>query len=164
MTASTPRLAIGDIAPDVELPRANGAIFRLSALRGGPIALYFYPRDDTQGCTLENMEFSALLPEFTRCGAVVAGISPDTVASHNQFRAKHAIDVSLLADPAHLAIAAYGVWGPKTTFGKAYEGLIRTTFLIDRAGKIARIWTVKRVKGHADEVLGAIQSLAAPGA
>ena len=150
----------GRKAPDFELPTADGAGFRLSAALGHPVALYFYPEDDTEGCTIENREFSALLPEFEALGVTVVGISPDTVASHCKFRDKHAIATVLAADPEHKAIDAYGVWGPKVTFGHHMIGLIRSTFLIDARGRLAEEWRVTRIKGHAGKVLDAARALA----
>src|SRR5690606_10559300 len=109
----------------------------------------------------ENVEFTRLMPEFRALGAQVVGISPDSVASHCSFRDKHGLTLTLAADPERNAIGAYGVWGPKTTFGRDYVGLIRTTFLVDPQGTIARVWRVTRIKGHAAQVLEAVRQLAA---
>jgi thioredoxin-dependent peroxiredoxin len=151
----------GSAAPDFELSTADGATFRLSALRGRPVVLYFYAEDDTEGCTIENQEFTALLPEFDRLGAVVVGISEDTAARHCKFRDKYGIATVLVADPAHQAIEAYGVWGPKVTFGHHLIGLIRSSFLIGTDGRIAAEWRVTRIKGHAAKVLDAVRTLSA---
>jgi len=143
------KLRIGDPAPDFSLETDSGATFQLSAQRGRKVVLFFYPQDDTEGCTVENQEFTHLAPSFEDAGAILLGISPDTVATHQKFRDKYALGVSLAADPDHKAIDAYGVWGEKTNFGKKYMGLIRTTFLIDADGCVAEIWKVTRIKGHA---------------
>jgi peroxiredoxin Q/BCP len=156
-----PRPQRGDTAPDFELPADDGSTFRLSAKRGHPVVLYFYPEDDTEGCTIENQQFSALLPEFQRLGIAVAGISPDSVDKHCRFRDKYGLGAPLLADAAHRAIEAYGVWGPKVTFGHHMIGLIRSTFLVDAEGRIAAEWQVRRIKGHAEIVLAAARALAA---
>ncbi len=152
---------IGTQAPDFALTTDSGEVFRLSAHRGAPVVLVFYPQDDTEGCTLENLEFTRLMPDFRALGVQVVGISPDTVAKHCSFRGKYGLTLTLAADPDHEAIAAYGVWGPKSTFGRDYVGLIRTTFLIGRDGGIARIWPVKRIKGHAAQVLEATRAVLA---
>jgi peroxiredoxin Q/BCP len=152
-------LPTGGMAPDFELPTDSGKPFRLSDSRGKPVVLYFYPEDDTEGCTIENLEFTAQMPAFRRLGVKVVGISPDTVEKHCKFRDKHALRAVLAADPERQAIEAYGVWGPKKLFGHAYDGLIRTTFLIGADGGIARVWPVTRIKGHADAVLEAARAL-----
>jgi peroxiredoxin Q/BCP len=151
--------ATGSPAPDFELAAADGSVFRLSAQHGTPIVLYFYPQDDTEGCTIENRDFSALLPEFERLGAKVVGISPDSVETHCSFRDKDRLATTLLADPDHLAIGSYGVWGPKVTFGHHLIGLIRSTFLIGVDGKLVEEWRVTRIKGHAERVLAAARAL-----
>jgi peroxiredoxin Q/BCP len=148
-----PKPETGRKAPDLELPAADGSTFRLSAHRGRPVVLYFYAEDDTEGCTIENQQFSALLPEFEKLGAIVVGISEDSIEKHCRFRDKYGLETVLLADPNHVAIEAYGVWGPKVTFGHHLIGLIRSTFLIDKDGKIAADWRVTRIKGHAEKVL-----------
>jgi thioredoxin-dependent peroxiredoxin len=150
-----PSPANGSIAPDFELPTANGTPFRLSAQRGHPVVLYFYPQDDTEGCTVENIRFSELKPEFDRLGVVVVGISPDSVADHCAFRDKYRLGINLAADPERQAVDAYGLWQPKRTFGRDYVGLVRTSFLIDAEGRIVEQWVVRRIKGHAEEVLAA---------
>lgn len=152
-------IAIGAQAPDFALPTDSGEVFGLSAHPGAPVVLVFYPQDDTEGCTLENLEFTQLMPEFRALGALVVGISPDTVATHCRFRDKHGLTLTLVADPGHEAIAAYGVWGAKTTFGRTYTGLIRTTFLVGPDGAIAGMWRVTRIKGHAAQVLEAAREL-----
>jgi peroxiredoxin Q/BCP len=149
----------GGKAPDFDLPVADGGRFRLSEQRGRPVVLYFYPEDDTEGCTIENQEFSALLPEFERLGAIVVGISEDSIARHCKFRDKYAIATVLAADPGHEAIEAYGVWGPKVTFGHHLIGLIRSTFLVGPDGTLAAQWHVTRIRGHAEKVLAATRAL-----
>lgn len=156
-------LAEGRLAPDFELMTAAGAPFRLSAHRGNPVVLYFYPEDETEGCTIENLEFTALIPDFERLGVKVVGISPDTVERHCRFRDRHGLGATLVADPGREAIGAYGLWRRKKLFGLEYDGLVRTTLLIDAAGRIARIWPVTRIKGHAAAVLEAARTLAAGG-
>jgi thioredoxin-dependent peroxiredoxin len=159
--ASMPGTSIGTEAPDIELVTDDGESFRLSAHRGHPVVLYFYPQDDTGGCTIENIEFSELNPQFKALGAVVVGISPDTVESHCEFRDKYNLGITLAADPERRTIEAYGLWGPKKTFGREYVGLIRTTVLVDPEGTIAGVWNVNRIKGHAAEVLDATRRLLA---
>lgn len=149
----------GNQAPDFELATADGTMFRLSEQRGSPVVLYFYAEDDTEGCTIENQEFTALLPEFQRLGVRVVGISEDSVARHCRFRDKYGIATVLLADPEHKAIEAYGVWGPKVTFGHHLIGLIRSTFLIGADGRLIADWRVTRIKGHAEKVLAAARGL-----
>lgn len=152
---------IGSKAPDFALPTDRNEMFRLSEHIGWPVVLVFYPQDDTEGCTIENIEFTQLVPEFRRLGAEVVGISPDSVADHCKFRDKYQLALTLAADPEHEAIRAYDVWGPKTTFGRDYMGLIRTTFLVGPDGRIAGIWRVNRIKAHAAEVLEAARALVA---
>jgi peroxiredoxin Q/BCP len=147
------------MAPDFALPTDQGAVFTLSAERNRPVVLYFYPQDDTEGCSIENHEFSLLMPDFARAGIPVVGISPDSVESHRAFRAKCGLTTTLVADPDRVAIDAYGLWGPKVTFGHHHIGLHRTSFLIDREGRIAQMWKVSRIKGHAELVLAAARSL-----
>ncbi len=152
-------LAIGDDAPDFTLPAENDAFVRLTELRGKIVVLFFYPQDDTETCTAEAIDFSRLNAAFEDAEAVVIGISPDGLAKHEKFRKKHGLTVVLAADEARAAIAAYGVWAEKTMFGRKYMGVVRSTFLIDRNGRIARIWRTVRVAGHADDVLKAARSL-----
>jgi thioredoxin-dependent peroxiredoxin len=153
-------IEVGRKAPDFAVPTDTGQTFRLSEYRGRPVVLFFYPEDDTQGCTIENLEFTGHMPEFDELGARVVGISPDTVEKHCRFRDKYGLRVILAADPHRKVIAAYGVWGRKKLFGHEYDGVIRTTFLVAPDGKIARIWPVTRIKGHAEAVLDAVRALA----
>lgn len=156
-----PTLTIGKKAPDFELPAADGSVFRLSDHKGKPVVLYFYPQDDTEGCTLENQEFSALVPEFEKLGAVVAGISPDTIESHCKFRDKFGITAPLLADVGEKVTKKYGLWQLKKLWGVEYMGLVRTSFLIDSKGKVAGIFKATRIRDHASKVLEAARTLAA---
>jgi peroxiredoxin Q/BCP len=149
----------GQKAPDFELPTDSGGTIRLSKLKGHPVVVYFYPKDDTSGCTREAQAFTALAAAFEALGAQVIGISPDTVESHAKFRSKHALAVALAADPQRTAIDAYGVWVEKSMYGRKYMGVDRSTFLIDAKGKIARVWRKVKVPGHAAEVLEAAQAL-----
>jgi peroxiredoxin Q/BCP len=152
-------LNIGDKAPQFELPGDGGGTARLSDFAGQPVVVYFYPKDDTAGCTAEAIDFSRLEPEFAKAGAAVIGISPDTAKKHDKFRKKHALTVALAADEERKAIEAYGVWVEKQMYGRSYMGVERTTFLIGRDGRIAQIWRKVRVKGHAEAVLEAVRSL-----
>ena len=154
-----PAPTIGKKAPDFELPAADGSTFRLSDHKGKPVVLYFYPQDDTEGCTLENQEFSTLLPEFQSLDAVVVGISPDSVESHCKFRDKFALTVPLLADTTLKVTKAYGLWQLKKLRGVEYMGLVRTSFLIDPAGKIAGIYRATRIRDHAAKLLAATRAL-----
>jgi peroxiredoxin Q/BCP len=146
-------------APDFELPDADGKALRLSSLKGRPVVVYFYPKDDTSGCTAEAKEFTCLIDDFKRAGAQVIGISPDSPQSHRQFQEKYGLGVRLLADEGRDAAQAYGVWVEKSMYGRSYMGIERSTFLVDRAGKIARSWRKVKVPGHAEEVLAAVRSL-----
>ncbi len=149
----------GDIAPDFTLPADDGREITLSALRPAPVVLYFYPKDNTPGCTTEAVEFSALLAQFRALGAEVFGISKDTIESHRKFREKHGLSVPLLSDAEGHTCEDYGVWGEKKMYGRTFEGITRSTFLIDGEGKIARAWRKVRPKGHAAEVLEAVRAL-----
>jgi peroxiredoxin Q/BCP len=150
----------GDMAPAFELPRDGGETLALSALKGRKVALYFYPKDDTSGCTLESIEFSKLNSEFEKAGVTVVGMSPDPVKAHDKFRAKHELVQPLASDTQKTTLAAYGVWVEKSMYGRKYMGVERSTFLIDKTGKIAKIWRKVKAPGHAAEVLKAAQALA----
>jgi peroxiredoxin Q/BCP len=153
-------LDTGDEAPNFDLPGAGGETVSLSALRGRKVVLYFYPKDDTSGCTLEAQGFNALGEAFAAADAVVIGVSPDSVKSHDKFRAKYGLSFPLASDEGKAMLEAYGVWVQKSMYGKTYMGVERTTMLIDRAGRIARVWPKVKVPGHADEVLEATRALA----
>jgi thioredoxin-dependent peroxiredoxin len=157
--AKSANIEVGAPAPDFELPTDGGGQITLAELRGRNVVLYFYPADDTEGCTLEAVNFTALVPEFERAGATVVGVSPDSPKSHDRFKDKHKLGVLLAADPDHAVIERYGLWGEKTMFGRKYMGVERATFLIDKIGRIARIWRKVRVKGHAEAVLAAAREL-----
>ncbi|MBL8589218.1 MAG: peroxiredoxin [Methylobacteriaceae bacterium] len=147
------------MAPDFDLPRDGGATLSLKGLKGKTVVLYLYPKDDTSGCTQEAIDFSALKPKFEAAGTVVVGMSPDPAKSHDKFKAKHKLAVDLVADESKATLEAYGVWTEKSMYGRKYMGVERTTFLIDKAGRIAQIWRKVKVPGHAQEVLAAAQAL-----
>ncbi len=146
-------LAEGDKAPDFTLETDDGSHFRLADHKGSKIVVYFYPKDDTQGCTIEAIDFTKAGPAFAKAGTKVVGISPDTVAAHCKFRDKHGLGITLAADPEHKAIAAYGAWVEKSMYGRKYMGVDRSTFLIDADGRIARAWRKVKVQGHVEAVL-----------
>mgnify|MGYP003647735784 FL=1 len=146
-------------APDFTLPVTGGGKITLSALKGAPVVLFFYPRDDTPGCTTESIGFSAQKEAFEASGAKVFGISRDTMAKHEKFAAKHNLTVPLLSDEEGSVTEAYGVWVEKSMYGKTSMGIERATYLIDADGKIARIWRKVKVAGHVDEVLDAVRAL-----
>jgi peroxiredoxin Q/BCP len=150
----------GDKAPDFELPAEDGESLKLSRLKGKPIVLYFYPKDDTSGCTAEAKDFSRLAPDFRKAGVEVIGVSPDSVESHQKFRRKYDLAVRLAADADKAVANAYGVWVEKSMYGRKYMGVERSTFLIDKQGRLARSWRKVKVPGHADEVLAAARALA----
>jgi peroxiredoxin Q/BCP len=149
----------GKAAPDFVLPTDAGKAVRLSKLKGKPVVVYFYPKDDTSGCTLEAKAFTEKLPEFKALGVEIIGISPDSAASHKKFRDKYELGHTLAADEDRAAANAYGVWVEKSMYGRKYMGVERSTFLIDKAGKVARAWHKVKVPGHADEVLAAAMAL-----
>jgi peroxiredoxin Q/BCP len=157
--ANNTMLEIGQAAPDFTLPDDRGGSFKLSQQRGRPVVLEFYCEDDSGGCVTENQEFSALLPEFEQAGATVVGISPQDVASHQKFSAKYFFAQPLLADPELNAIKAYGLWQQKKLWGHEFMGVVRVTYLIDQDGKVAAVLPARRIKGHAQKVLEAVQSL-----
>jgi len=156
-------LETGSEAPDFALPRAGGGTLSLSALRPAKVVLYFYPRDDTPGCTREAQDFTARAAEFEAAGVHVLGISRDSVASHEKFSAKHGLGVTLLSDTDGAVCEAYGVWVEKKMYGRASMGIERATFLIDGAGRITRVWRKVKVPGHVDEVLAAAREMTPPG-
>lgn len=151
----------GSQAPDFALPRDGGGTVSLSDLRGKTVVLYFYPKDDTSGCTAESIDFSALKPEFEKAGAVVVGMSPDTTKSHDKFKAKHGLALDLVSDTEKTTLQDYGVWVEKSMYGRKYMGVERTTFLIDGDGRIVDIWRKVSVPGHAAAVLEAVKGHAA---
>ncbi|THD84204.1 peroxiredoxin [Aliigemmobacter aestuarii] len=149
----------GDLAPDFTLPRDGGGDITLSAHRPGKVVLYFYPKDDTPGCTTEALDFTARAADFAAAGTTVIGISKDSVKAHDKFCKKHGLGIALASDEAGHTCEDYGVWVEKSMYGKTYMGIDRSTFLIDGEGRIARIWRKVSVKGHADEVLEAARAL-----
>ena len=152
-------IEIGDVAPDFCLPGAGGQEICLNAHSGKWLVLYFYPKDNTSGCTREAMDFTAHLPDFRKLGAEVVGISRDSPASQEKFAAKHSLKVTLLSDPDHRVTESYGAWALKKMYGKESYGTVRSTFLIDPEGKIAYIWRRVKVDGHAAAVLKKLQKL-----
>ena len=150
---------MSDMAPDFTLPSTTGEDITLSALRPAPVVLFFYPRDDTSGCTVENLDFTALLPEFEAAGVKVFGISKDSMASHEKFMAKKSLTVPLLSDETDTVCEAYGVWKEKKMYGKTFMGIERSTFLIDGDCRIAKEWRKVKVPDHAAEVLAAAKAL-----
>jgi peroxiredoxin Q/BCP len=159
MTDPAPDLSPGDRAPAVSLPTDGGGSIALSKLKGKKVVLYFYPKDDTPGCTKEAIAFTSLIGAFRKAGAEVIGVSKDSAAKHDKFKAKHDLKVTLAADPEGKVVEAYGVWVEKTLYGKKYMGIDRSTFLIDEKGVIRQIWRKVRVAGHAEAVLEAVQAL-----
>lgn len=152
-------LKIGDTAPDFTLPRNGSGDINLASLQGKAVVLYFYPKDDTSGCTAQAIDFSAMGADFQAANAVVIGISPDSVKSHDKFAAKHALTVMLASDEERNVLETYGVWKEKSMYGKKYMGVERTTYLVAPDGKIAKIWNKVKVPGHAQAVLDAIKAL-----
>jgi peroxiredoxin Q/BCP len=152
-------LKVGDKAPDFDLPASGASGIKLSNLSGKKVVLYFYPKDDTSGCTKEAMAFNALRDKFRAAGAEIIGISADSVASHDKFRAKYELAFPLASDEDKTMLAAYGVWVEKSMYGRKYMGIERTTILVGADGRIARIWPKVKVPGHAEEVLEAVKAL-----
>jgi thioredoxin-dependent peroxiredoxin len=152
-------LVPGDQAPDFALPTTGGDTLTLKNLRGRKAVLYFYPKDDTSGCTLEAQNFNRLRGEFQAADTELIGISPDSLKSHARFRAKYGLDLTLAADEGKEMLQAYGVWTEKSMYGRKYMGVERTTMLIDREGRIAKVWSKVKVPGHAEEVLEAAKAL-----
>ena len=151
--------ATGDPAPDFPLPQDGGDPVTLSDLRPAPVVLFFYPKDDTPGCTTENKDFTAMGPEFEAAGAKILGVSKDSVEKHAKFRTKHDLATTLLSDAEGDVCERYGVWGEKKMYGKTFMGITRATFLIDGEGRIAKVWPKVKVAGHAEEVLEAVKAL-----
>jgi len=150
----------GSMAPDFVLEDELGAERRLSEFRGKPVVLYFYPADDTPGCTKEACNFRDDYSMYTKAGVVVLGISPDSVGSHAKFKAKYNLPFTLLADPGHTICSKYGVWGAKQFMGRSFDGVLRTTFLIDRTGRILRVFEKVRPAQHSAEILSELAALA----
>ena len=150
---------IGDIAPDFTLPRDGGGDVTLSAQKGKNVILYFYPRDDTSGCTKEAIGFSGLLADFDAANTLVFGISKDSVKSHDKFVSKHALTTPLLSDENGTTCEDYGVWKEKNMYGKTYMGIERSTFLIAADGTLAQIWRKVKVPGHVEAVFEAVKTV-----
>lgn len=154
---SVPALEAGDIAPDFTLPATGGGTVSLSALRGKKVVVYFYPKDDTPGCTQESCEFRDSFARLAARGVAVIGISRDSVASHEKFREKYALNFPLASDEKGEVTEKYGVWVEKSMYGKKYMGIDRATFLIGEDGKILRLWRKVKVGGHVDDVIAAAE-------
>lgn len=152
-------LDVGHPAPDFTLPRDGGGAVSLADLKGQNVVLYFYPRDDTSGCTKEAIAFTDQVQDFADANTVVYGISKDTIAKHDKFVAKHQLGVGLLSDAESTMCEDYGVWVEKSMYGKKYMGIERATYLVDAEGKIAQIWRKVKVPGHSDAVLDAVKAL-----
>jgi len=160
MTASTAdRVAEGEKAPDFTLPTDGGGSVSLSALQGKPVIVYFYPKDDTSGCTKQAIGFSESKSDFEAAGATIIGISPDSAAKHDKFIAKYDLTIQLAADEEKTVAEAYGVWVEKSMYGKKYMGVERSTFLVAADGTIAKAWRKVKVPGHVEEVLAATKAL-----
>jgi peroxiredoxin Q/BCP len=155
------QLSEGDIAPDFTLPTDGGGSVSLSGLKGKSVIVYFYPKDDTSGCTKEAIEFSQQNELFASAGAVIIGISPDSPIKHDKFKTKHNLTITLASDEDKSICEAYGVWIEKSMYGRKYMGVDRSTFLIDGKGQIAKIWRKVKVKGHVENVLQAFEDLQA---
>ncbi len=152
-------LNVGDPVPDVMLTGMDGEPLSLAAFRGNKLVLYFYPKDDTSGCTREAQDFTGLAAEFEKEGTWILGVSKDDPKSHSKFTEKYELKVSLASDMDGSVCEAFGTWGEKSLYGRKYMGIERATFLIDRDGTVARVWRKVKVPGHAEEVLAATRAL-----
>ncbi|MBY6241153.1 peroxiredoxin [Methylosinus sp. Sm6] len=152
-------LSEGDPAPSFDLPGAGGERVALASFAGKRLVLYFYPKDDTSGCTKEAIEFNALAKDFAKAGAAVVGVSPDSPAKHDKFRAKYELTFPLASDETKEMLSAYGVWVEKSMYGRKYMGVERSTFLIGPDGRIAKIWRKVKVPGHAAATLAAAKAI-----
>jgi peroxiredoxin Q/BCP len=155
----TADLTVGAKAPDFRLARDGGSTVSLADFNGKKLVLYFYPKADTPGCTIEAKDFSRLQPAFAKAGVAVVGVSADPVKKQDAFKAKHALTMPLASDEAHEMLEAYGVWTEKSMYGKKYMGINRTTVLIGADGRIARVWPKVKIEGHADDVLAAAKAI-----
>jgi peroxiredoxin Q/BCP len=151
-------LKVGDKAPDFDLPADGGGQVRLADFKDRKLVLYFYPKDDTSGCTSEAQAFTAAAADFAAAGAVVVGVSKDSVKSHDKFKAKYGLDLTLGSDPDGAMVEAYGVWVEKSMYGRKYMGIDRSTYVIDGEGRISRLWRKVKVPGHVEEVLAAVRT------
>jgi peroxiredoxin Q/BCP len=152
-------LSVGDPVPEFSLPTDGGGTFSTANLRGARTVIYFYPKDDTSGCTKEAQAFRDRMEAFRAAGVAVVGVSADTVASHDKFKAKHALNFALVTDEAKVLAEAFGVWVEKSMYGRTYMGMERASFLIDEEGRVRGIWRKVKVPGHADAVLAAAKAL-----
>jgi thioredoxin-dependent peroxiredoxin len=152
-------LTAGDEAPAFDLPTDGGGRVRLADFQGRPLVLYFYPKDDTSGCTKEALDFAAAWPAFEEEGVALVGISRDGIASHERFKAKHGLPFALAADESGAVVEAYGSWVEKSMYGRSYMGIDRSTFLIDGAGRVREVWRKVKVPGHVEAVLTAAKGL-----
>ena len=152
-------LAVGDKAPDFTIATDGGGTFCLSEMMGHNVIIYFYPKDDTPGCTKEACEFRDSLPDFSKSSSKIIGISKDTVAKHDKFKSKYELPFTLGADLEGAVCEAYGTWVEKSMYGRQYMGIERATFLVDKEGLVQGIWRKVKVKGHVEEVLAAVQNL-----
>jgi peroxiredoxin Q/BCP len=154
------QLGVGDMMPDIAMELPYGAAVKASHYRGKKLVVFFYPKDDTPGCTTENQDFSALKPQFDAAGVALLGVSKDPPARHSKFAAKYSLTAPLASDAAEGGLSdALGVWLEKSMYGRSYMGMERSTFLVDAAGQIAAVWRKVKVKGHAAEVLEAAKAL-----
>ena len=150
---------VGDPAPEFDLPTDGGGRASLAALKGKPFVLYFYPKDDTSGCTSEAKAFSEMKAQFEEAGAEVIGVSKDSLISHEKFKAKHEITIPLASDEEGDMLELYGVWVEKSMYGRKYMGIDRATFLVDAGGRVKQVWRKVKVPGHVDAVLKAVRAL-----
>ena len=150
-------LAVGTMAPAFTLPRDGGGKVSLAEFRGRKLVLFFYPKASTPGCTREAQAFTALANDFAAAGAAIVGVSADPVKAQEKFKTKFDLSVPLASDERHTMLEAYGVWGKKSMYGRTFEGIVRTTVLIDAKGRILRVWRNVKVPGHAEEVLAAVK-------
>ncbi|WP_422006954.1 thioredoxin-dependent thiol peroxidase [Pyruvatibacter mobilis] len=158
-TKDAPGPAAGDKAPAFSMPTDGDGTAALKDYKGKPLVLYFYPKDDTSGCTKQAIGFSERLKDFEKAGAAILGVSRDPVKKHDKFKDKHDLTITLGSDEEGTVTEAYGVWVEKSMYGRKYMGIERSTFLIDGKGKIARVWRKVKVPGHVDEVLDAVKAL-----
>jgi thioredoxin-dependent peroxiredoxin len=159
MTAAARGLSAGDKAPDFKLATGDGAAISRGSLKGQPFVIYFYPKDDTSGCTKEAIDFSAALGKFEKLGVTVIGVSKDSLESHEKFKKKHKLKLALGSDPDIKTATAFSVWVEKSMYGRKYMGMERATFLVDAKGVIAEAWHKVKVPGHAEAVLAAAKAL-----
>jgi peroxiredoxin Q/BCP len=155
----TGKLTLGHKAPAFKVPLDDGGAVALGDFKGRKLVLYFYPKADTSGCTVEAKDFTRLAPAFARAGTAILGVSADPIARLAKFKAKHDLKIPLGSDEAHAMLTAYGVWAKKSLYGRSYMGILRNTYLIGPDGRIARIWEKVKVAGHAEDVLAAAKAL-----